>query len=226
MKNMILRLLYILIAIKINVFRKNVKVNLTARIKPGTILKGYNKISSQVYLNGEIGLNSYIGKNSIMYAYIGNYCSIGANVSTVIGTHPTNFVSSSPVFYSTMNQTGLKKLYSSHKFDEILDYTFKGRKYGIKIGNDVWIGDNVMIKGGIEIGDGAIIAMGSVVTKDVQPFSIVGGVPARLIRYRFDKKTIFRLLESKWWLSDIEKLKKYSKYMNDVDIFLREWYSS
>ena len=103
--------------------------------------------------------------------------------------------------------------------DEIL-HTDSGRC--LEVGNDVWIGDNVLIKGGVTIGDGAIIAMGAVVVKDVPPYAIVGGVPAKIIRYRFDKEAINKLIAISWWNKPQEWIKQNAKYFNDAGAFLNE----
>ena len=212
---------YFFFAVYINITKKNVRVHLTSRIRPKSVFKGYNRVSKNTYFNGEIGTNSYIGSNTVLYAHVGNYCSIGSNVTTIIGNHPTNYVSTSPVFYSRRKQTGCT-FADNELFNEILSSYVNGKSYGVQIGNDVWIGDNVLIKGGVKIGNGAIVAMGSVVVKDVAPYSIVGGVPAKLIKYRFDDETIRKLLKTSCWAWEIRKIKQYSKYMRNVDVFLSE----
>ena len=125
---------------------------------------------------------------------IGSFVSIGENVRIGHGEHPLNFLSTSPYFY-------FDKL--RWKSDETPSHNEFWNYKPVNIGNDVWIGDNVLIKNGITIGDGAIIGMGAVVTKDVPPYAIVAGVPAKIIKYRFDSNIINQLLTLKWWsLSD------------------------
>lgn len=221
MKNIARKFYYLIKAICINITNRKVRVSLTSMVKPKSIFMGYNRVSSNTYFHGLIGKNSYIGKNSVIDAYIGNYCSIGSNVLIITANHPISFVSTSPVFYSTRKQTGFTFVEKS-LFDELNTCSYEGKKYGIIIGNDVWIGDNVMIRGGVTIGDGAIIAMGSVVTKDVQPYSIVGGVPAKLIKFRFNNETIDKLLKISWWNWEFAKIQKYYKFMNNVERFLNE----
>ncbi|MCR5688349.1 MAG: CatB-related O-acetyltransferase [Lachnospiraceae bacterium] len=117
--------------------------------------------------------------------------------------HPTGFLSGNFVFrydsrseffhdYMTVTGDDLEKSMRSK-------YLSNCRKPLPVIGNDVWIGHGVTVVNGVSIGDGAIIAAGSVITRDVEPYSIVGGNPAKLIRYRFDEKTIERLLKLRWW---------------------------
>lgn len=154
--------------------------------------------------NINIGKNSYVSFNSIIYyAEIGDFCSIGPNVVIGYGDHPTNMISTSPYIY--LNNL----LFDISEKEEFLIPHFKK----VKIENDVWIGANVYIKNGVTIGNGAIIGAGSVVLKDVGEYEIVGGVPANLIRKRFDDEVIKLLLETKWWLLDIEILKKYKKVL-------------
>jgi acetyltransferase-like isoleucine patch superfamily enzyme len=146
-----------------------------------------------------MGNSSYIANNSsITYTKIGRFCAIGDNVRICIGNHPTSdFVSVHPCFYSKYGQgtpSHVKDdLFSGHKF---LD---SEEKFVVEVGNDVWIGNDVSILDGIRIGNGAIIGIGSVVTKDVEPYSIVGGIPAKLIRMRFTEEEIIFLINLEWW---------------------------
>ena len=89
------------------------------------------------------------------------------------------------------------------------------------VGHDVWIGRNALIKQGVTIGNGAVVGMGSVVTKDVLPYSIVGGNPAKLIRMRFSNETIDELIKSEWWYLDEDILRKCSKNIKDPKLFLK-----
>lgn len=88
----------------------------------------------------------------------------------------------------------------------------------IKIGNDVWIGRDAKIMDGVSVGDGAVVATGSIVTKDIPPYAIVGGVPAKVIKYRFDEVTIEKLLELKWWDFSDKKIFEHKDFFNQKDI--------
>ncbi len=153
-------------------------------------------IDSNVYILGGKIQSSKIGKrtyfNTNIYAkncVIGNYCSIGSDVTIGLSPHPTHFVSTHPAFYS--NNKGFQTFADRMYFNEEVKTTI--------IGNDVWIGSKSTILPGVKIGDGAIIGYGSLVTKDVLPYSIVGGVPAKLIKYRFSQAIIDELVKIKWW---------------------------
>lgn len=160
----------------------------------------------------ELGPFSYLGKDAVVsYCSIGKYCSIGPNFQCGLGIHPTNGISTSPMFYSSNRQNGFS-LCASSKIIENKKTT---------IGNDVWVGANVTVMDGITIGDGAIVGAGAVVTKDIPPYAIVVGVPAKVIRYRFDEKTIGKLLKIKWW--DHEELHPLIESMFfDVNSFINK----
>ncbi|MCA0932649.1 antibiotic acetyltransferase [Lutimonas saemankumensis] len=141
-----------------------------------------------------IGNFTYCGQKSLIQnTTIGNYCSIASEVIIGLGSHPLDYFSTSPIFYRVRNPLKMKVV------DQDADYQ-EYRK--ILIGNDVWIGTRAIIMDGIKVGDGAVVAAGAVVTKDVPPFAIVAGVPAKIIKYRLDSKTNEDLMISKWWDND------------------------
>ena len=165
---------------------------------------------SKVYWS-EINRYTFIGNNGfVIHSTIGSFCSIANNVTIGAGKHPLNFVSTSPVFYSEGNI--LKKCFSKIDFREYEKTT---------IGNDVWIGSNAFIKGGVKIGHGTVIGAHAVVTKDIEPYSIVVGNPARVVRKRFDDATIEKLLELKWWDYSDELLKEKVIKFDNVESFLQ-----
>jgi acetyltransferase-like isoleucine patch superfamily enzyme len=136
--------------------------------------------------DSEIGDYTYIAQNSIISnTIIGKFCSIGPNLVCGWGIHPTNRLSTSPMFYSTLKQNGIT-LSLANKIDE---------REPIKIGNDVFIGMNVSILDGVTIGDGAVIGAGAVVSKNIPPYAIAVGCPIKIVKYRFDSSTIESLLK-------------------------------
>lgn len=160
-----------------------------------------------------IGDYSYIAKNAtISNCKIGKFCSIGPNFCCGLGMHPTNGISTAPMFYSPAKQNGLS-LCKERKVLETLHTT---------IGNDVFIGVNVTVLDGVNIGDGAIIGAGAVVVDDIPPYAIAVGVPAKIIKYRFDKETIRRLLDRKWWDDPDDRLPAIADHFLDVKAFLQQ----
>lgn len=150
-------------------------------------------------MNVSIGRFSYLANAKAYDAEIGAFCSIGPrSVVGGIRRHPTNLLSTHPSFYSNKNQAGLH-FSSGVVFDECLP---------VLVGNDVWIGAGAVIFDGVKVGDGAIVAAGAVVTKDVPPYAIVGGVPAKVIRYRFEQSVINELIELQWWLWPVDVLRQ------------------
>lgn len=133
---------------------------------------------------------------------IGRYCSVAAGTWISPHEHPIEFLTTSPLSYGG----GAFQWYGQ----KLRHHAASPRNYncerGVVIGNDVWIGAGAFIKGGIRIGDGAVIAAHAVVTKDVPPYAVVGGVPARVIKYRFDDNTIRELLDLKWWNYDVASI--------------------
>lgn len=139
-----------------------------------------------------LGAYSYSRSHFGHVDQIGRYCSIGAGVQVMGDSHPTGWVSSSPVFYrrKRAGQWGSAR----QEFPE-----FRALGPPIEIGHDVWIGDDVLLAHGVRLGTGCIVAARSVVTRDVPPYAIVGGTPARVIRSRFAEPLVERLLASRWW---------------------------
>ncbi len=169
----------------------------------------YNTLYDGVTLRRvSLGDFSYVAANAgISNATIGKFCCIGPGVIAGLGTHPSHkFVSIHPMFYSTLCQAQITLSDKSY-FTEYMD---------ISVGNDVWVGARVTIQDGVRIGNGAIVAAGAVVTKDVPPYAIVGGVPARIIRYRFAPEEIDYLERLKWWDRDIDWLRENFKQFHDI----------
>jgi acetyltransferase-like isoleucine patch superfamily enzyme len=160
----------------------------------------YNTIYDEVILNNcEIDDYVYIAsKTQISNCKIGKFCSIGPNVRIGLGMHPTNFLSTFPAFFSAKKQCQVS----------FTDYNYFEEVGTNTIGNDVWIGANSIILDNIIIGDGAIVAAGSVVTKNVAPYCIVGGVPAKIIKKRFNEEKVKELLELKWWDKNLDWIKE------------------
>lgn len=164
-----------------------------------------------------LGKGSYVGSYSkITKCKIGKYCSIAHNVEIVFGNHPTHqFVSTHPAFYALNNQIGLSYV-EKNRFEEYT-YADEKKEFFVEIGNDVWIGAHTLILAGVHIGDGAIVASGAVVTEDVPAYSIVGGIPAKLISWRFDEENINFLEKLKWWDKNEKWIKTHSIDFDNIE---------
>jgi acetyltransferase-like isoleucine patch superfamily enzyme len=174
------------------------------------IREGILSVGKETYGYNNLIINNY--KGSEAKVIIGNYCSLAPEIRIITGgIHPVNRITTYP-FRIKWDQEG--------KYTDQMPYT-KGK---IVIGNDVWIATNVLILSGIVIGDGAVVASGSIVTKDVPPYAIVGGNPAKIIKFRFSEDKIQELLKIRWWDWDKEKIIKNIEMLTDenVDLFLRK----
>lgn len=182
-----------------------------------TIMEGDSLIQNNACVAGTtIGKCSYVGFDSYLpRSTIGRYCSIGPNVRVVVGNHPTRkFVSTHGAFYS---KRFFRTYVTEQKYEE---YSFadENQRFFVRIGNDVWIGSNALIMSGVTIEDGAVVAAGAVVTHDVEAYSIVGGVPAKRIRYRFDDEEIEFLKQTAWWNKSEKWILEHAQYFEDVKV--------
>ena len=171
----------------------------------------YNTIYNNVtIIDSMINDFVYVAEGTkITNARIGKFCSFGPNVKIGLGKHPTNFVSTFPAFFSPKMQCQITFANTNHYKEEEI----------IEIGNDVWVGANALIMDGVNIADGAIIAAGAVVTKNVKPYEIVGGIPAKHIKYRFEAQDIILLLQTCWWNFDIDWIKENYRAFHDINKF-------
>lgn len=176
---------------------------LKSNIKEITV-KDHTTTNSEIYVYCNDNIEKYEKLN------IGSYCVFGDNIQFLINrNHPYNNVSNFGLKYNFLNEPG--------------DILYKG---DINVGNDVWIGNNVIVMPGVTIGDGAVIGAGAVVTKNVPPYAIVGGNPAKVIKYRFTEKQIEKLLEIEWWNWPVWKVYDNIDLIenNNVDNFIEKFY--
>lgn len=169
-------------------FTNDTKIGIKSHILGGCLIN-----------HSTIGNYTYIGQNSrFQNTKIGNYCSVASDVICGLGNHPLDLFSTSPLFYRINNTFKLNIVSKDLDFPE-----YKS----INIGHDVWIGTRAIILDGVNIGNGAVIAAGALVTKDVPPYAIVGGVPSKVIKYRN-----VEIPQDDWWnLSPQEVWKLYNK---------------
>ena len=164
-----------------------------------------------------VGKHSY-GKPTVHWAgpaklTIGNFCSLAANINIYLGgNHRTDWVTTYPFGHT-----------NKHIFNKFNGAGHPSTNGDVTIGNDVWIGSNVTIMSGVTVGDGVVIANNSHVVKNVEPYSLVGGNPAKLIKYRFTPEQIEALLKIKWWYWDDAKINDFSPLLcnNNIDDFIK-----
>lgn len=209
--------------------RKYVQVYDNCTINQSTF-EGKNTVNSNSsVLNSSIGLCTYIGDGSyISHTKIGRFCSIAENVRIAIGNHPTSvFVSTFPSFYyNTESQIGFTFHEGNAIFDGIKRFPEGENDFQVVIGHDVWIGCNSLIRGGVKIGNGSVIGAGAVVTRDVPPYSIVAGVPAKVIKYRFTREQIDFLEKIQWWNWPMEKIQKDYMFFSNIEDFIKQFKDS
>lgn len=185
-------------------------VSSTSKISTKASIYRFVKIKNSV-----VGDYSYIGPScDITNTSIGKFCSIADNCRIGTASHTVNNISSSPIF--TLRNNATKTTWTDKSIQQ------NNEVKRVNIGNDVWIATHVIIKGGITIGDGAIIGAGAVVVKDVPPYSIVGGIPAKVIKYRFSEDIIKKLEEIKWWNISDENIKKNIEFFQSEDITIEK----
>jgi acetyltransferase-like isoleucine patch superfamily enzyme len=171
--------------------RRRAQLEAPVNLGEGVIIGNWVKIGRYSYLRA----NSAVGGGS----EIGRFCSIARGCEIGASEHPTSFLSTHPFQYSNRH---FRRTTGYRQFERV---TFE-EPQGAKIGHDVWIGAKAIILRGVTVGHGAIVAAGAVVTKDVAPYTIVAGVPAKPVRKRFPDDIIARLLAVKWWERDLAEL--------------------
>lgn len=177
------------------------KIHPTSKVESGTTI-----------IDSVMDRHSFCGYDcSINNCDIGAFVSIASRVAIGGAKHPMEFVSMSPVFLS--HKDSVKTKFSKHYYKDIPRTT---------IGNDVWIGEGAFVKSGVKLGDGSVVGMGAVVTRDVPPYAVVGGNPAKVLKMRFSDSYIEAFLNLKWWTFSDEDLKKYGEFFNEPERFLKE----
>lgn len=203
-------------------WRKICKFNISTNISLKSTFEGMCQIHPHTTFHGHIGIGSYIGSYSSLSADIGRFSSIAPYVRCNCGIHPYKapFVTTSPCFFSlNPDKSQCGSTFAKKQMIQENKYYNKEKKIGIKIGSDCWIGEGAFLVGGIEIADGAVVLAHAVVTQNVPPYAIVGGVPAKIIQYRYDEDTIKFLLKIQWWNKPIQWLKENWELLSDLNKF-------
>jgi acetyltransferase-like isoleucine patch superfamily enzyme len=194
---------------------QGVIVNRLTKFEGANHIKKYTNIK-----NATIGFGTYIGERCNLHgAKIGRYCSIANDVSIVISDHPIHIVSTHPCFHRGSHPI-MKKIGLSMNEGNPIFIEDDSDGDTVKIGSDVWIGESVKIFKKIKIGDGAIIGAGAIVTKDIPPYSVCVGVPAKVIKYRFDREVIDFFLVNKWWDKPLTELYDLQGLFLDVSKYI------
>ena len=195
-------------------FWGRVRFNSSVVITECSELEGSNTIGDRSYFSGYMGYGTYVCNDCSITGNIGRFCSIAPEVKNSLGIHPISepYVSTSPMFFSLRKQTG-ETFAQMQLFEEM--------KSPIAIGHECWIGQRSFIVGGVRVGTGAVVLAGAVVIKDVPPYAIVGGVPAKVLKYRYDEETIDFLLRTEWWNMPVGWLKENYELFSDIDKFKR-----
>lgn len=191
------------------VFKLLKKLRLTG-VRASTVHPTSKLESGTSFHHASLDRHSFCGYDcDVSHADIGSFTSIANRVVIGGGRHPMEWVGMSPVFYE--GRDSVKAKFATHA---------RAPVRRVSIGHDVWIGHSAIILPGVQIGDGAVVGAGAVVTRDVPPYAVVAGSPARLIRHRFDEATVARLRASRWWTLDEAALHRLGPLFNDVNKFL------
>lgn len=206
-------------------YKKNrISIAITSNVSINSTFEGFNKIHSKSKFKGHIGLCSYIGSHAnLSSVHIGRFTSIahGTEIITGIHTYKAPYVSTCPAFVSLTGQSSI--IFTEKQQIDEFKYVDKKRDLYVIIGNDCWIGYKSSIISGVTIGDGAVVLAKALVTKDVPPYAIVGGVPAKIIGYRYTQDQINKLLAIKWWNWPLNKIKENSNLFLDLDKFINKF---
>ena len=191
---------------------------------PSAILRNaklgrFTEINERVaFADSALGDYSYVERHAeVIYASIGKFCAIASNVRVNALEHPIERVSQHKITYRP------NEYFLDAKLDQ--DFRDKRRSQVVEIGHDVWVGHGAVIIPGIRIGHGAVIAASAVVTRDVAPYAIVAGVPAKFLRWRFEDKISERIIALGWWHWDHDKLAASVADMRvlSIEAFLEKW---
>jgi len=175
------------------------------KMDDGTYIAQGSKIACKsLYIGQGTRINGCIKLKGGHIIHLGKYCAIGEEVDIISANHNTN----------TVNMQNVLQI-------EITGNVFTASKKGVEIGNNVWIGDRVIILPGVKVGDGAVIGAGAVVTKDIAPFCIHAGNPAKFIKQRFEDEIIELLLKINWWDWSLETMKNNKEFF-EIDLLQAE----
>ena len=208
-------------ALKRKFIKNNVLFHENSIINFNCFFRGYNAVGTNTILqNCFLDKGSYVGRNNELTSVkIGKFCSIGSFIINTSGRHPSSkFISTHPCFFSKNEAAGFT-FTNKNRFKEL---NYSEDSYLVSIGNDVWIGDRVTILDGITIGDGAIIGSNSLVTKDIEPYTINVGIPAKAIKNRFSDEEITFLLKFQWWNKDFEWLELNCEKFDDIKKLIKQ----